>query len=228
MSLKEKSGSIEYHREYRAKNRDKIKAKRKIRYEENREQILAEKKRHYEKNKEKVLARVREYQHKNKDKRRDYIRSTGGISTLRWRAKNPDKVAAQKLRHRKKYREKAAAKTRAWRLANPERAAESGRRWRAENLEHRLCSNRKRRAVLRGAVGSHSAADIRSIMKLQRRRCAICREKLGRKHHVDHIVPLALGGTNDRKNLQIACEPCNLSKGARDPIVHMQSLGRLL
>lgn len=33
--------------------------------------------------------------------------------------------------------------------------------------------------------------------------------------HVDHIHPVAEGGTNDIDNLITACEPCNLGKGAR-------------
>lgn len=32
---------------------------------------------------------------------------------------------------------------------------------------------------------------------------------------VDHIIPLALGGTNDFDNLMPACKPCNSSRGSR-------------
>ncbi|MCA0214756.1 MAG: HNH endonuclease [Proteobacteria bacterium] len=42
--------------------------------------------------------------------------------------------------------------------------------------------------------------------------------------HVDHIHPVALGGTNDPDNLVTACEPCNLGKGATDLTVTPQSL----
>ena len=34
-------------------------------------------------------------------------------------------------------------------------------------------------------------------------KCAICKEKLKQKFEVDHIKPLASGGTNDIKNLQL-------------------------
>lgn len=44
------------------------------------------------------------------------------------------------------------------------------------------------------------------------------------KLHVDHIVPVAFGGTNDIDNLVTACEPCNLGKGARSLSVVPQSL----
>lgn len=33
--------------------------------------------------------------------------------------------------------------------------------------------------------------------------------------HVDHIVPVALGGTDARKNLQALCQPCNNKKGIK-------------
>lgn len=32
---------------------------------------------------------------------------------------------------------------------------------------------------------------------------------------IDHIVPLARGGTNDLDNLQFLCMPCNRRKGAK-------------
>lgn len=44
--------------------------------------------------------------------------------------------------------------------------------------------------------------------------------------HVDHIVPVSLGGLNDTDNLITSCEPCNLGKGARRLNVVPQSLGQ--
>jgi 5-methylcytosine-specific restriction endonuclease McrA len=40
-------------------------------------------------------------------------------------------------------------------------------------------------------------------------KCAICDEKLKQKFEVDHIKPLASGGTNDVKNLQLLCKSCH-------------------
>jgi 5-methylcytosine-specific restriction enzyme A len=34
---------------------------------------------------------------------------------------------------------------------------------------------------------------------------------------VDHIIPKARGGTDDRENLQVLCRPCNSTKAAADP-----------
>lgn len=37
---------------------------------------------------------------------------------------------------------------------------------------------------------------------------------------VDHVVPVALGGSSDDENLQTLCDPCNIGKGARPPHPH--------
>lgn len=66
------------------------------------------------------------------------------------------------------------------------------------------------------------------IRKLQNNRCAICRGSIAKASHVDHIMPLARGGRHEASNIQLLCPPCNLAKSSRDPIKHMQSLGRLL
>lgn len=44
-------------------------------------------------------------------------------------------------------------------------------------------------------------------------RCVKCesRESL----HIDHIIPLSQGGATIVSNLQLLCESCNLSKGAK-------------
>ncbi|MHB8736779.1 MAG: HNH endonuclease [Terriglobales bacterium] len=42
---------------------------------------------------------------------------------------------------------------------------------------------------------------------------------------IDHFVPVARGGTNDRDNLVTACKSCNSRKGAKDPIEWMLSNG---
>ena len=40
--------------------------------------------------------------------------------------------------------------------------------------------------------------------------------------------PLALGGSNDKANLQLLCPTCNAKKSAKHPIDFMQSRGLLL
>lgn len=53
-----------------------------------------------------------------------------------------------------------------------------------------------------------------------RNRCQLCGKDLSGTFNLsdenfDHIVPLEDGGTNDPCNIQLTCEHCNKSKGAR-------------
>jgi hypothetical protein len=57
-----------------------------------------------------------------------------------------------------------------------------------------------------------------ALMARERGKCAACSAnitlELHEEPHVDHIVPLARGGSNDLVNLQILCSTCNLAKSS--------------
>ena len=105
---------------------------------------------------------------------------------------------------------KFAAKTRAYRKRNPEKVRE----W-SQKRESRKTGRLPRGTVMR-------------LIKLQKNTCAICRGSLKPGYHVDHILALARGGKHERNNIQLLCPPCNVRKGAKDPIDYMQSKGFLL
>lgn len=48
-------------------------------------------------------------------------------------------------------------------------------------------------------------------------RCCSCGARVGNgvSLHVDHIIPVSLGGLSKIENLQTLCASCNLGKGAR-------------
>jgi 5-methylcytosine-specific restriction endonuclease McrA len=87
---------------------------------------------------------------------------------------------------------------------------------------------RNRRARKLAAEGKHTAGDITRLFKQQKGRCAYCAKSLRTAFHIDHVVPLALGGSNWARNLQLLCPPCNLAKRAKDPIDFAQELGKLI
>lgn len=60
------------------------------------------------------------------------------------------------------------------------------------------------------------------ILERDGHRCMQCGST--KKLHIDHIVPVSKGGTSDDDNLQVLCEKCNTSKGAK--IVHESSTNR--
>jgi 5-methylcytosine-specific restriction endonuclease McrA len=149
-----------------------------------------------------------------------------------YNAANADRNAAyrkantgQKKAYMAAYRKANADRNAAYRKANADRNA-AYRKSRPPRIN--LVHARNHRSRKQAAEGRHTAADIQRIYDAQGGRCACCREKVGKKYHVDHIVPLKLGGSNWPSNLQIACASCNCRKKDRDPIEHMQSLGLLL
>lgn len=66
------------------------------------------------------------------------------------------------------------------------------------------------------------------LYKLQRGKCACCGLPLGDDYHLDHIMPLALGGTNTDDNIQLLRAKCNMQKSAKHPVDFMQQRGFLL
>jgi 5-methylcytosine-specific restriction endonuclease McrA len=109
-----------------------------------------------------------------------------------------------------------------------ERDAPAKRAWKKANPEAVRSHDRTRRSRLVGAEGSHTAADIEAIHARQKYKCAECGVSTKKKKHVDHVMPLALGGSNWPSNLQILCPFCNDSKGAKHPHEFAQRKGRLL
>ncbi len=79
-------------------------------------------------------------------------------------------------------------------------------------------SRRKKKVVKIGEAKPRSPISPKlrfEILKRDRYSCRLCGDTayMGAVLHIDHIVPVAAGGTNARDNLWITCEKCNLGKG---------------
>jgi 5-methylcytosine-specific restriction endonuclease McrA len=143
---------------------------------------------------------------------------TGSERFRLWREKNKDRKREQ---------------DRNWRRDNKERVreiqAKSHKKWRANNLQKERARISHNRAARKLVEGTYSADDLQRIKLAQKNKCAICRVPLHQViPHIDHIIPIASGGSNYPSNIQFLCAACNLSKGCKDPIEFAQSKGLLL
>lgn len=131
-----------------------------------------------------------------------------GEQNSRW------KGGPQACRERRRDSGKEAAEQRAYAAANPERR----RAWTREN-------HARRREQKGGRLPNGT---VNKIGEKQRWRCAVCKCRIRKLYHIDHIQPLARGGRHQPRNIQLLCPACNLRKGAKDPIDFMRLGGRLL
>lgn len=79
---------------------------------------------------------------------------------------------------------------------------------------------------IRDAEGYYTDEDIEAISRRQDGRCLYCSNQFSEvlPPTVDHIVPLAAGGSHWPSNLCLACGPCNSKKGAMSQAEFIQRL----
>jgi len=70
-----------------------------------------------------------------------------------------------------------------------------------------------RRVRLYNSVGTHSKVEWEALKKKYNHMCLCCKQQEPFiKLSEDHIVPLAMGGSNGIENIQPLCQPCNRRK----------------
>jgi hypothetical protein len=168
-----------------------------------------------------------------------------------YRAANPEKRKASKAAYQAAnpapYGEKRKATQAAYYAANPEKRKATQAAYyaatRETNRENRKASNaayyaanpgyrriafQNYEAKKRANGGTLSKGLPEKLFKLQQGKCPCCKEPLGEKYHLDHIMPIHLGGPNIDSNMQLLRKICNLQKSAQHPIDFMQGRGFLL
>lgn len=86
-------------------------------------------------------------------------------------------------------------------------------------------SNHKRRALVRD--GDVTTIQLKELID-RSKKCYWCEKKIGELYHIDHVMPLALGGEHTLSNLVVSCPHCNHTKSSKDPIKFANSIGRLI
>ena len=116
-------------------------------------------------------------------------------------------------------KEKIKATTKQWQKDNPEASKpvhnKYGKRFQPVDLvKARIAANNRRARKMQNG-GSLSPNIIDALLKKQNWKCACCDAPILDDYHLDHIVPLSLGGENSDINVQILLPKCNWRKGAR-------------
>jgi hypothetical protein len=139
-----------------------------------------------------------------------------------YKAKNPEKIAAYKSKHYKNNVEKIKLRSKLWVQANRDYVKSKQRQYHLDNPEVSVNAKAKRR--LRIGDERLPYGTIPAKYKEQNGLCACCGEPLV-KYHVDHIMPLALGGRNIPINIQLLLPRCNQRKSAKHPDVWKAEIG---
>ena len=163
--------------------------------------------------------------------RADWLVTNRDISNAKSRANkkaNPERERANYLAWVAKNPDAGRARSAEWRTANPDREKANHQAWRAANPDASKVHNQNRRALRINNGGVLSKGIAEKLFKLQRGKCACCSQPLGDNYHIDHIMPMALGGTNTDDNVQLLRQRCNNQKHTKHPVDFMQSRGFLL
>jgi hypothetical protein len=164
---------------------------------------------HREANLEKILAYGEQWREANREYCRQYAQN--------WQEANRDQTRELARQYRKD---------------NPEKIKQSKINWEKSNPEkHKAISVKRRqnrRAKKLGNGGKLSKGIIDGLLALQKGKCACCGASLKNGYHLDHIMPLALGGQNSDNNVQLLTPICNWKKGAKHPDDWARENGKLL
>lgn len=196
------------------------------------------------------------YFHKNKSKKdglncyckecrkNDSIKNKekNAIYKKEYREKNKELLKEAKKRHYESNKEKINLKNRIYHHNNKDRLNKISNKYYNENKEiirqkskdyynsekGKLVFKKariKRKALLRNA----KTGDIDLNKIISNKKCYWCNTNLkNKKIHLDHYIPISKGGEHSNDNLVLSCPKCNLTKGAKDPFIFANSIGRLL
>lgn len=214
-------------KEYQRNNREKINAYWRMRYKQNPEPIKYRNQKYIDTHREEVKARGR----KNYYAKRDYYLAY----SLEWKRRNPEKARASVARSYWKHRGKRIASSIDHHRRNRERINQKAKEWRErssklqewrERNRDKILINRKKRwqkyketfKDFQNAYGTRSPRRVAIYRKWDAcgELCYICGFHVELDEiHVDHIHPVAKGGTNDIGNLMPAHRLCNIRKKDR-------------
>ena len=175
---------------YEADHRDEVRAQTNKWREANRDKVLTSKKRYWKAHKEEAQATI-----------------------LQWREAHPDKVKEYYDRYYENNREKIKDLIKKFKDAHREEINEANKIYKQEHPDRYrdYCENRRAR------IRDQYVDDIKRIAVFERDNgiCHICGLVVDKDNwHLDHVIPIAVGGEHSYVNVAVSHPKCNLQKGA--------------
>lgn len=167
-----------------------------------------------------AIVRVKKWIENNREKHNQYC--------AKWQKNNPESLKKRVKKYTEKNADAIKQREKEKRLKNPAKYVQIARNYAKKYPDKVNAKNAERRARRRNQSGVVSKDIIQKLKKLQRGKCPCCKRLLDDNYHLDHIVPLALGGKHEDSNLQLLIANCNQQKSSKHPIDFMQSRGFLL
>jgi 5-methylcytosine-specific restriction endonuclease McrA len=172
----------------------------------NPEKVIRNKRKHYEENKDAVIAAAKNWKQNNPVAVKE--------SVAKYQAKHKDEILKRSRDRYTNNRDSLLEYHRQYRERNSEVIRLRVKRSQQKNPLRLRIAKYVRRA--RENTGVVTTTRVKDLIIEQLGRCNYCRHELV-DFHVDHIIPLALGGINDDSNIQLLCPKCNRKKGAKHP-----------
>lgn len=162
-------------------------------------------------------------------------------SNSKWQKDNHEHVLKYQADYRAARREQEKQRVKAWRTANRARHLASVRAYHVANREREAAYLQERRKndpgfaeqcrlkkhnrfrKIEGQILSEGLIEL--LFGEQGGKCPYCFSDLTESgFHLDHFVPIALGGKNEDENMQLACPTCNRRKGAKHPAEFLREM----
>jgi 5-methylcytosine-specific restriction endonuclease McrA len=157
--------------------------------------------------------------HKNKRKKDGYHWSCKECRSIYRRgayAQNPEPVKAQKKAWNDQHKTENLARALKWQTENPDKVAARQKRYYSRYPEKVTEKNHKRRFLKLASGGTVTSKEWRSLKEFYGYSCLCCkRREPDIKLELDHVNPLAQGGSNTIDNIQPLCVSCNRKKGTK-------------
>lgn len=146
-----------------------------------------------------------------------------------YRSENVDKIQAARAAYRDLNIVEIRMRATAYHVANfvSIKAAKSA--WDKANPEKKRAHAQNRRVKKLDVCGKLSTGLASRLLEQQYKTCGCgCGQPLDGTYHMDHWMPLFLGGSNTDDNIRLLTPRCNLQKGRKHPDDYLRSRGFLL